>query len=229
MFDKDGTLFDFNATWGAWCRQFLQELADAPDHFAKLARVVGYVPETETFLANSPVVADTPDMIARRLLPHISGWDHAGLIGHMNTLTQSVKQVPTVPLIPVLEALQARQLTLGLVTNDAEAPARTHLRQAGILDRFTFIAGSDSGHGAKPDPGPLLAFAKAAGLAPEQVAMVGDSTHDLMAARAADMVSIGITGDGRNTAALTKWADVLFADIGAIPGWIAGFDQNEAR
>ena len=27
VFDKDGTLFDFHATWGAWSAGFIQELA----------------------------------------------------------------------------------------------------------------------------------------------------------------------------------------------------------
>ena len=35
-----------------------------------------------------------------------------------------------------------------------EAPARAHLERAGILDRFAFVAGYDSGHGAKPEAGP---------------------------------------------------------------------------
>ena len=42
---------------------------------------------------------------------------------------------------------------LGIATNDGEVPARAHLTRAGILDSFAFVAGYDSGHGAKPDAG----------------------------------------------------------------------------
>jgi phosphoglycolate phosphatase len=69
------------------------------------------------------------------------------------------------------------------VTNDAEAPAHAHLNRAGVADLFDFVAGCDSGHGAKPAPGQLLAFARRTGLAPERVVMVGDSLHDLHAGR----------------------------------------------
>ena len=52
--------------------------------------------------------------------------------------------------------------------------------------------GFDSGFGAKPALGPLLAFATAMGLLPDQVVMVGDSPHDLIAGRAARMHTIGV-------------------------------------
>ena len=80
-------------------------------------------------------------------------------------------QVPAVPLRPLLEALRDRGLALGVATNDAEASARVHLRKAGVEDLFDFIAGYDSGHGEKPGPGQLLAFAAAQDLAPAAVAI----------------------------------------------------------
>ena len=38
LFDKDGTLFDFNATWGTWARGMLEaETGGDPALFARLA------------------------------------------------------------------------------------------------------------------------------------------------------------------------------------------------
>ncbi len=83
-------------------------------------------------------------------------------------------------------------LALGVATNDAEAPARAHLAAVGQEHAFDFIAGYDSGFGGKPGPGMCLGFAKAVGLVPEHVLMVGDSTHDLEAGRAAGMRTVAV-------------------------------------
>ncbi len=74
-----------------------------------------------------------------------------------------------VPLVPLLSALRARGLKLGVATNDSEAPARAHLDRHGLTGLLDFMAGYDSGHGAKPGPGMCLAFAAATGLDPAHV------------------------------------------------------------
>ena len=128
------------------------------------------------------------------------------------------------PLLPLLSGLRARGLRLGLATNDAEAPARAHLAQAGIAAEFEFIAGFDSGHGGKPAPGQLLAFARATGLAPGRIAMVGDSAHDLEAGRRAGMRTIGVLTGVAVAADLAPLADVILPDIGHIPAFLESFD-----
>jgi phosphoglycolate phosphatase len=112
-------------------------------------------------------------------------------------------------------------LALGVATNDSEAPARAHLAHAGIADLFAFVAGYDSGWGGKPAPGQLLAFARAAGLDPGACAMVGDSLHDLAAARAAGMAGVAVlTGiAGRDT--LAPAADAVLGSVAELPDWIA--------
>ena len=108
-----------------------------------------------------------------------------------------------------------------MATNDSEAPARQHIAAHGLTALFDFIAGYDSGHGAKPGPGMCLAFARQLGLDPSRVAMVGDSLHDLHAGRAAGMRTIGVLTGMASASVLAPHADVVLPDIGAIPGWLA--------
>ncbi|MGL4237933.1 HAD family hydrolase, partial [Tabrizicola sp.] len=105
--------------------------------------------------------------------------------------------------------------------NDSEAPARQHLANHGITDCFDFIAGYDSGHGAKPAPGMCLAFARAFALDPARVAMVGDSRHDLEAGRAAGMRTVAVLTGIAKRDELSPHADVVLPDIGAIPDWLS--------
>lgn len=218
IFDKDGTLFDFQATWSAWARHLLLDLASGDaERAALLGEAVGYDMQSQRFAPDSPVIAGTPGDVAHALLPLVPGASPLTLIARMNTLAAEAVQVEAAPLRPLLEGLRAQGLKLGLVTNDAEAPARAHLQAAGILDLFDFIAGFDSGHGAKPGPGQLLAFADESGLDPDQVLMIGDSRHDMLAARAAGMAGIGVLTGMATAAELRPFAAEVLQDIGEVP------------
>lgn len=217
LFDKDGTLFDFHASWGAWAAGFLAELSDTPE---PLARAIGFDMATRRFAPDSPVIAGTPAEIAQVLLPHLPGRTMEDLLAQMNRLAARAPMVEAVPLAALLDDLRGRGLRLGVATNDAEMPARAHLDRAAVTGRFDFVAGFDSGHGGKPEPGQLLAFCAAMDLEPGQVAMVGDSAHDMHAARAAGMVAVGVlTGPARRSD-LESLANVVLNDIGELPAWL---------
>ena len=221
LFDKDGTLFDFEATWNVWTRGLLHEEAGGdPGRLASMARAVGYDLGRTAFDPDSPVIAGTADELAQRLLPHTNDRTPEALIARMNARAAAAPQVPAVPLAPLLDGLRAAGYRLGLATNDAAVPARAHLDQAGVLDRFDFVAGYDSGHGAKPGPGPCLAFAAALDLDPAACVMIGDSLHDLHAGRAAGMRTVAVLTGPATADTLAPHADVVLGSIGDLPAWL---------
>jgi phosphoglycolate phosphatase len=223
VFDKDGTLFDFVATWSAWTRRLVEDLAGlsgaAPAD--RLARAIGFDPVLGRFEPDSPVIAHTPGEIAELLVPHLPGQSLDGVVRRMNALAAEATTVEAVPLVALFTRFRAMGLKIGLATNDAEVPARAHLDGAGIAGFFDFVAGCDSGFGAKPAPGPLLAFALRAGIDPGSVAMVGDSRHDLIAGRAAGMVTVGVLTGLAGPDDLAPFADAVLPDIGHLPDWLA--------
>ena len=221
IFDKDGTLFDFRASWGAWTESLLAELTQGDD-LAALARALGYDPATHGFAPDSPVIAMTTPEIAEIILPLVPHLSREALNATMNRLAELAPMLPAVDLPVVLGALRARGLKLGLATNDTEAPARAHLTGAGVIELFDFVAGCDSGWGGKPAPGQLLAFVQACGLTPERVAMVGDSLHDLDAGGAAGMYRVAVLTGIATANDLAAHADVVLPDISHLAGWIDG-------
>jgi phosphoglycolate phosphatase len=217
-FDKDGTLFDFHASWGGWTSALVRELVgDDRARAARLVSLLGYDARSGRFAPDSPVISETPDVLARLMLPHLPSFTAEALTHRMNLLAVAAPMVEAVPLAPLLAGLRERGLRLGVTTNDAEAPARAHLQASGVAASFDFIAGFDSGHGAKPHPGMLLAFAQSCGLPPERVAIVGDSRHDLIAGRAAGMTTIAVLTGPVAESELAPLADAVLPDIGHLP------------
>lgn len=220
IFDKDGTLFDFRASWAGWARAVLADLARDGGHAAALAAAMGFDPGPGEFRPDSPVIAGTSAEVAEALLPHLPGLSARAVAARLDARAVQARMEPAVPLAPLLGALRGRGLRLGLATNDVERAARAHLAAAGVADLFDYVAGADSGHGAKPGPGMLLAFAAAHDLDPARVAMVGDSTHDLIAGRAAGMRPVAVLTGIAQAAELAPLAEAVLPDIGALPQWL---------
>ncbi len=221
VFDKDGTLYDFTATWGWWTRKMLElETGGDPDLTRRLAQELGYDTATGSFLPGSVVIAETTGIVADHMLKVLPPQPKADLVRRMDAQAQEVPHIEAVPLAGLMATLRTMGMRLGVATNDSEAPAREHLARSGITEAFDFVAGFDSGHGGKPAPGQLLAFCAATGLAPAECLMVGDSVHDLTAGRAAGMRTVGVLTGVAGPEELAPHAEAVLADIGELPGWL---------
>ncbi len=222
LFDKDGTLYDFQATWGNWAAGFLERLAAGDPALGEvLADAVGFEAATRSFAPGSVAIAGTPGDVADALLPYLPGAPlRSDLIARLDAEASEARLAEAVPLVPYLSKLSAQGYRLGVVTNDGEAPARAHLRASGVLEAFEFVAGYDSGFGAKPGPGQLQAACLHFDCAPEAAVIVGDSLHDLMAGRAAGMRTAGVLTGLAGAEELRPFADVVLPDIGHLPGWL---------
>ncbi len=222
LFDKDGTLFDFTASWSGWADALLDELS-CGDRALKsmLADAISFDLRRGGFDPSSPVIAGTLDEAAELLLPHLPDMRSQTLITLLLERSIEAEMVAPVPLAPLLDALLARGLVLGVATNDGEAPARAHLDRAGVRNRFAHVLGYDSGYTPKPAPDMLLGFASLAGLAPSAVVMVGDSTHDLIAGRAAGMPTVGVLTGLAVHDDLAPYADVIVPHIGHLSELLA--------
>ena len=222
LFDKDGTLFEFHATWSVWAHGVIKGYAQGDEAVAeRLATAMHYDLADLQFLPTSPIIAGTNREAAECIASALPGSVVEDIEEHLMFSAAQAPLVPAVPLAPFLDALAGQGIALGVMTNDSEMVAQTQLRSAGVADRFAFIAGFDSGFGAKPDPDPLLAFADATRIAPQNVLMVGDSTHDLVAGRAAGMQTLGVLTGTALHDELAPFADVVLPDIGHIPAWMA--------
>jgi phosphoglycolate phosphatase len=84
-----------------------------------------------------------------------------------------------------LEALRARGLRLACLTNKPGSFAKPLLAAKGLDGFFELVFGGDAFERKKPDPLPLLKTCEALGTSPARTLMIGDSSNDARAARAA--------------------------------------------
>lgn len=219
IFDKDGTLFDFQATWSVWAYRVIDALGDGnPDREDRLADALAFDRESGLFRPESTVIASTSAVTAAHVHAEVGG-DASSMAARMNEIGEAIPQAQVPGVHNALDRL-SQTLTLGIATNDAEASARRHLETTDMARFFDFVAGSDSGWGGKPAPGQLMAFAEQTGHAPATTLMVGDSTHDLLAGKAAGMRRVAVLTGVAKTEELAPFADVVLPDITHLANWI---------
>ena len=221
LFDKDGTLIDFQKTWGTFMPAFIEELAEGDADLAtNMARALSFDLQTRLFAPDSPVIAGTPDEATTLLQPFVPHWTHAELQKRGDDQSKLAALFPVAPLRPLFTQLRASGVKLGVATNDNEDAARYQMEQLGIGDLFAQIIGFDSGFGGKPAPGMVTGFCQAQGVDPARCVMVGDSLHDLHAGRAAGTQTVAVLTGVATRTDLAPYADVVLPDISGLPAWL---------
>lgn len=220
LFDKDGTLLDFDASWGPVNRMVALIAAHGDEALAdRLLIACGMDPVTGTIVPDSLFASANTREIAEGMIA-------AGAVVPFETLVPKIDDcfaeaarlsVPITELEPLFARLHGRGLRLGIASSDNERSIRIAAERFGILPYLDFIAGYDSGHGSKPHAGMVLGFCAATGLAPAEVAVVGDNNHDLhMGMNAGAGLKVGVLSGTGSRETLTEHADAVLADITAL-------------
>ena len=231
LFDKDGTLVDFQRTWGPATHTVLTELCNGDvAAFGRLAAVSLYDAAERKLLPGSPVVIETTYGYGKLWAEALGVPLTAALVDRIDRLyfqTTLDNLTPMGDVQGLLTSLAARGLRLGLMTNDADANTRAQMQRLGLDRLLEFIAAYDSGFGAKPAPDPVLAFAAFANVAPAEIAVVGDTEHDLVAARAAGSVAVGVLSGPIPRERLEPHADVLLPSIAHLEDWLSSIAPRD--
>lgn len=108
----------------------------------------------------------------------------------------------------MLQSLSAAGYAMGIVSNNLSNTVERVLRANNVISHFPVIVGEDNAEETKPRPEGLLQACRLCGFSVEETVYVGDGPSDALAARAAGIISVGVT-----------WNTHDPADVGAM-----GFD-----
>ena len=76
LFDKDGTLFDFNKTWGEWFYNILDDLSDKNSFLKKqISSSVKFDLTKKCFLKESPFIAGSTNETVDLIIKHLPTWN----------------------------------------------------------------------------------------------------------------------------------------------------------
>jgi len=226
LFDKDGTLIDFHASWSGVYRELGMELSggDADRANATLA-AGGMDPDTGRVRAGSVLAAGNTIDIAKLFFPELGGAELKRRIERIDAVfyENGIKcSVPVPRLGETLAALAEMGLAMGVATSDGTAATKAALGALGIARHLPHVYGYDSVARPKPAPDMVHAFAAAIGAPAHAIVVIGDNTHDLEMARSAGAgAAIGVLSGTGTAAELAPLADFLLDSIADLPFWLA--------
>lgn len=197
IFDLDGTLVDSSGDITNALNFAIEPFGIEP---VTVDKTIGLVGEGLTRLVEKLLGeerAEVKPQVMERFLDHYSG--------HLTDLTR--------PYPGVLEALELlRGCRKAVISNKREHLSRRLLEDLGLAGYFEIIWGSDSADERKPSPKPIERMLALMGVSPAEALIVGDSTYDVQAGRAAG-ISTAAVSYGYRHVSLLRDAEFIVDDL----------------
>ena len=222
VFDKDGTLIDFDVMWAGWTIGLATALGTATGKpvAERLYAAFGFDAGTGRAEDGNPLgshsMADlralAVEVVARSGRPRD---DAARIVAETWRAPDPVGlAVPLADLALLFRTLRADGRRIAVATGDDRGPTAATLDALGVATLVDAIACPDDGHPTKPDPGMLRHLCSTLGVEPGRAAMVGDSAVDLEMARTAGFgLAVGVLSGVGDRAELEPLADALIDSV----------------
>jgi phosphoglycolate phosphatase len=227
LFDKDGTLVDFERTWFGLAQHMALAAADGNHALAEVKlRAIGYDFAAKRFLPDSLFASGTNAQVVDALFSHLPVDERKTRLAEFNRmgLSAGAAAVAIEGCMPALRQLHQLGLRLGLATNDTTSGANATLAHFGVASLFDAVIGYDAVARPKPAQDMVAAFAAATGLPVGEIAMVGDSRHDLEAGRQAGAgLLVGVLSGSGTRAVLEPLADIVIGSVADLPDLLESF------
>lgn len=203
LFDLDGTLVDSRI-----------DLANAVRHMQAQYNVpLSSDAEVASF------IGDGIGMLTARALPTLPNTEHATAVEHLKDFYR-IHCLENTTIYPGVRETLAKlvEFKMAIVTNKPERISRRILMGLGLDSYFPVVIGGDTLKEKKPHPAPLMAALEQLGkIKPEEALMIGDSSVDVGAARAAGVRVVGILSNIGNQSMLrTSNPDHLIEHFSAL-------------
>ena len=233
IFDKDGTLLDFEHAWGQRIRDWIALIVRTVGGDEALAQTLyhtfGYNPIQRQVAIDGPILAasgSTMKTLSAGVLYTAQGlpWHQAEKVA-IDTIRaifgpplsdEEIKPLGNVK--GTIRALHEAGIAIAVATADNRHITEHCLQVLGIDQDVDLVMCGDDPLPQKPDPGVLAWIGSELDLEPGKLLMVGDTVNDLLTGRNGKAAGcIGISPNGSNGAeVLAPYADVILTTIDEI-------------
>jgi phosphoglycolate phosphatase len=222
IFDKDGTLIDFDAMWGGWVIYLAEQLHQASGLPVResLSLAMGYDEDTKKVLAHGKI-AVTP--MAKLYILTIEVMQSLGL-----SAEKAKEVVETCWCIPdpvelakpftdmreLFYKLHSEGIKIAIATADDRTPTQAMIEAFDIEEYIFTMVCADDNIPTKPAPDMVHAICQRMNIHPSKVMVIGDTITDLKMARAAGVgLAVGVLSGVSNARDLIPFADVLIESV----------------
>ena len=222
IFDKDGTLIDFDAMWGNWTLQLADRLQTSIglDVRHTLCESYGYDILRRNVLPDGKLTC-TPMWQLQELLVEVVASLGMPLIEASCAVEQAWQVPDPVTLAKPFTDLQKLftninklEIKIAIATTDDRRPTEAMLEAFGVKDLVNTMICADDGVKTKPAPDMVTTICERLNVCPRKVIVVGDTVADLQMARSAGAgYVIGVLSGVGSLANLTPLADILIDTI----------------
>ena len=238
VFDKDGTLIDFNLMWGGWVESQawkLEMIAELPVR-EKLFDSMGY-DWIRRSIKSKGAMCCTPMRDLYKLAVQV-------LVDEGVEPPQALKTVQQVWSVPdpiascrplgdlhgIFQTLTKMNIKIGVCTTDCRVPTVATLEHLGLMDMVDCISCGDDGLPAKPVAEHIWTMCKKTGCDPHNTIMVGDTSTDMRLGQNAGCgLSIGVLGGASSLEDLAQDADVLVPSLDRVVKVLFQYGQQARR
>lgn len=238
IFDKDGTLIDFDFMWGGWAVYLAEQLHQASGRSVatRLYDALGYDEKSKKVLAHGKL-ASSPMTVLYDLTVEVM--QSFGL--NRKDAERMVEEYWRIP-DPVLLAkpftnlhdlfgkLQHEKIKVAIATADDRAPTQALIEAFDIEELIATMVCADDGIPVKPSPDMVTTICERIGVSPSRIMVIGDTVSDLKMGRAAGAgLCVGVLSGVSNPHDLTPYADVLIESVHDLHLYMEGLVDQRTR
>jgi phosphoglycolate phosphatase len=217
LFDKDGTLIDFNEIWLPVTKSVAAKMKgryQSEKTEEELLKCIGVNKEkidADGILA-SKTTKDIAAMWYTQMDVEVSLEVFAEEV-KVAFLLKTYENIELVKLLPgvkeTLYDLRSKGFYLGIATADTQDITELMLKKLGIKELFEFIGTYDGITPEKPHPAHLQNFCAQRGLISSEVAMIGDTLCDMKFGKNFGAYTIGVLSGAGKQKQLQEYADLI--------------------
>ncbi|RTZ42485.1 HAD family hydrolase [Candidimonas sp. SYP-B2681] len=206
VFDWDGTVMDSTHSIVAAIQSACEDVELPVPEASQASWVIGLSLESALYHCVPTLTADKLPLFLERYRFHF------------------LRRDPEIKLfdgiVNLLELLRARQIILGVATGKSRVGLDRVLGNMKLQAHFDATRCADESM-SKPHPAMLLEIMDELGLSPEQVLMVGDTSHDIQMATSAGVDSMAVTyGAHDQRTLLESRPTVMVSSVAEMQAWL---------